>query len=176
MLDDIFKEIVVNINTVITAISTLSAVLITNFFNLRSAKQNLDFMLEKKKSELKLEKIEELYVLFEKWQAALKSIYLTHLSVFVGELSHEQALEKGGNKNHYESEAFQKLKALLHIHFPELKEKYTPIDDARNDISPFLNDPKYSGLTEKEFCEKQDQFDSNCLDFKKALSGYATNL
>ena len=51
----------------ITATSTLVAVFITNYFNMKSLEKNLKFQLQLKNNEVRLNKLENVYELFEKW-------------------------------------------------------------------------------------------------------------
>ena len=170
------KDIAVIISGAITAISTLSAVLITNYFNHRSMKVNLDLSIEQKRKELKIEKIEGLYLLFEKWEANLTTIYLNHLRVFHNKLTLDQAHELMKDQNMLESSDFQKIMMLMHVHFPELVTEYQHVNSTRKDLVPFLDDPNKTKLTSQEFCKKQDKFFDQCRIFKQHLSTYANEL
>ena len=61
----------------ITATSTLVAVFITNYFNMKSLEKNLKFQLQLKNNEVRLNKLENVYELFEKWNTYFAINYLT---------------------------------------------------------------------------------------------------
>ncbi|NER63552.1 hypothetical protein G3436_06125 [Pseudomonas sp. MAFF212427] len=62
------KEISTLIAAAVAAGATLIAVLLTSLFNFKTAKLNNQTQNRQKTKELKLERIEELYLLFDKWQ------------------------------------------------------------------------------------------------------------
>lgn len=59
------KDIAIIIGGLITAISTLLAVVITNFFNLKLSKSNSDAQARQKLAEQRILKVEETYLLSE---------------------------------------------------------------------------------------------------------------
>lgn len=63
----------------ITAIATLTAVFITSYFNMKSLEKNLRFQSQIKKYEIKLNKLEDIYELFEKWETNFSITYLNYL-------------------------------------------------------------------------------------------------
>ncbi len=63
----------------ITATSTLVAVFITNYFNMKSLEKNLKFQLQLKNNEVRLNKLENVYELFEKWNTYFAINYLNYL-------------------------------------------------------------------------------------------------
>lgn len=73
------KDIIPILTVLITALSTLTAVFITNYFNLKSSKRNMRFQLQSKSDELRLNKLESFYELFEKWSINFSIVYLNYL-------------------------------------------------------------------------------------------------
>jgi hypothetical protein len=175
-LENNIKDVAVIVSGAITAFSTLSAVLITNYFNYRSLKTNLELTKEQNKVELKRQKIEDLYLLFEKWQANLSSVYLLHLRVFYNKLTLEQAQELTRKLNILETGDFQKITMLLNIHFHELLVLYKSVNIARKELVPFLSDPKETRLTAQSFIDKQEGFEDQCRIFKEKMSQLANRL
>ncbi len=87
------KDIAIIIGGLVTAISTLLAVVITNLFNLKLSKSNSETQAKQKYAEQRILKIEEIYLLFEKWEVNVSKIYLLHLRCYSGKLSYSQVLE-----------------------------------------------------------------------------------
>lgn len=170
------KDVAVIISGAITALSTLSAVLITNYFNHRSLKTNLEQTKEQNKITLKIQKIEDLYLLFEKWEVNLSSMYLYHLRVFQNKLTIEQAHELTTKLNILEKGDYQKLTMLMNIHFPELLVLYKSVISSRSQLVPFLNDPKETKLTVQGFTNKQKEFEEQCRLFKERMNKLASEL
>jgi hypothetical protein len=176
IMDVNIKDVAVIVSGAITAFSTLCAVLITNYFNYRSLKTNLELTKEQNKIQLKSQKIEDLYLLFEKWQVTLSSMYLLHLRVFYNKLTFEQAQELTREPNTLETGDFQRISMLLNIHFPELLVLYKSVNIARKELVPFLSDPKETKLTAQSFIEKQEGFEEQCRIFKEKMSQLANEL
>ncbi|MFZ2406236.1 MAG: hypothetical protein WAW41_13940 [Methylobacter sp.] len=165
------KNYAVIVSGCITAISTLSAVVITSWFNHKITKLNIDSSYKQKLIEYRLSKIEELYLLFEKWETTLSNIYLLHLRCYTEHLTYAQVLELAQKDNLLllPGEA-QKLKMLLNIHFQELLADFQYVDKTRGNLAPYLDDPKKNKLSAQNFCLEQTAFENACKDFKQKLS------
>jgi hypothetical protein len=165
-----FKDIVIIISGAITAISTLSAVIISNRHNLKITRINIEDQNKQKENEHRLSKIEELYLLFEKWEVNFSNIYLAHLGCYRQQLEYRQVLELVKTSSILLPGEAQKLQMLMHIHFPKLAHDYQLVDKARSQIAPFLSDPRESKLSTNDFIEKQKSFEKICADFKTKIS------
>lgn len=150
----------------ITAVSTLSAVLITSLFNNRQARINLDRQAQQKSTELRLAKLEELYLLFEKWQTNLSGIYMHHLRCYVGKLTYKQVMELTREPGMLLPGEHQKMLMLLNVHFPELVADHAPVNDARSALATFLSDPAEKRLSANDFVARQKEFEDACRIFK----------
>lgn len=168
-----FKDIAIVLSSAIAAIATLSGVAITNFFNHRLAKFNLESENKQKDKERKLEKVEEIYFLYEKWEVEFSKIYLNNLRCYLKKLSYSQVMELTKPSEMLLPGEAQKIKMLLNVHFPLLAEAYKPVDDARRKIAQFLCDPAESKLTADSFIAAQKNFEAISADFKKKISEQA---
>lgn len=165
------------ISGLITALSTLAAVLITNHFNLKSLKQSSDIAYKKDRSRRKLEKIEEFYLLFEKWQTNLSNLYLYHLRAYTGHLTYSEVLEAINKKDAFLSIDAQKLKMLMNVHMPELLSEYKKVDAARSEIVPYITSaPEKNNLKANDFVKTQKHFEATCTEFKAYISELANDL
>lgn len=167
------KDIAIIIGGLITAVSTLLAVVVTNIFNLKLSKSNYETQAQQKYAEQRILKIEETYLLFEKWEINFSNIYLYHLRCYLGKLSYSQVLELTNKCDLLAPGEAQKLKMLIGVHFPELAEKYKEVDLARSKIAKFLCDPKEGKLSAKDFVVAQENFEATCSKFKEAIGSLA---
>ncbi len=110
--------------------------------------------------ETKLEKLEELYLLFDKWQMNLSTIYLHHFRCYKGLLRFDQVTELVNSSTSVAPGDVQKYKMLLEVHFPPLRRAYAPVEDARKKLVPFLCDPKISELSVQDFESTQLAFEA----------------
>lgn len=164
------KDVAIIIGGAITAISTLFAVLITSRFNLKLAKINIDAQNQQKNEERKIQKIEEMYLLFEKWEANFSNIYIMHLKCYLGKLDYNSVIELTKDSTMFAPGDFQKLTMLMNIYFPEIIFEYKKVNDAKSLIAPFLSDPKKNKLNAEDLMELQDNFKTVCATFKKQIT------
>ena len=164
------KDIAIIIGGAITALSTLCAVLITSRFNLKLARINIDAQTQQKNKERKIQKMEDMYLLFEKWETNLSMVYITYLRCYCGKLDYQSVIDLTKDSTMLAPGDFQKLNMLMNVHFPEIVSEYKKVDDARKKMVPFLSDPRESGLNPKDFVELQEKFESVCITFKIQIS------
>ena len=165
------------ISGLITALSTLAAVLITNYFNLKSSKQNSDIAHKRDKSQRRLEKIEEFYLLFERWETNLSNVYLCHLRAYTGHLTYRDVLEIVNKKDDFLSVDAQKIKMLMNVYMPELLSEYEKVEAARSMIVPYIiSAPEENDLKSKDFVKMQENFEAACAKFKANISELANEL
>lgn len=167
------KDIAPILSGAIGAMATLLAVVVTSFFNFKVAKLSLDEHRRHRSEELKLEKLEELFLLFDKWQLNFSNVYLCHLRCYRGKLQFNEVFETVKGFNLLTPGDAQKYMMILEVHFPSLKVAYAPVEEARSRIVPFLNDPAVNKLSAKEFEIVQVAFEEACEKFKSCISSLA---
>lgn len=154
---------------VVTAASTLIGVSITSYFSHRSARETLREQRQSKADERRLEKMEELFLLFDKWHLALIQVYLIHTQRHLGKLSMEECEEMAKDTVITIGPGeFQRIGMLIAVHFPELKKHWEKVEEARSLNSPFLF--KSSKGKAEEFMKVQRQFSSACKTFKQEIA------
>lgn len=154
----------------IAAGATILAVMVTSVFNLRVARLNIEAQSRQKAKELKVEKLEELYFLFDKWQLHLSSIYLHHLRCYRGKLQFNDVLDLVNKLTTLAPGEAQKYKMIMMVHFPSLASAYEAVEAARNRLVPFLTDPLESKLSAQDFEKCQFFFEEACEIFKSKVS------
>lgn len=158
---------------IVAAGATLLSVVITSIFNIMVAKINIEAQSRQKTKEQKLEKLEELFFLFDKWQLNLSSVYLHHLCCYKGNLTYNQVVELSKELNFLASGEAQKYRMVMELYFPSLIQEYASVEAARRHIVPFLSDPQISKLSAQEFESYQVAFEEVCETFKSKISALA---
>ena len=136
------KEITPLLAGAIAASATLLAVVVTSYFNLRVSKVNIEAQSKQKTKELKLEKLEDLFFLFDKWNIHFSNIYLCYLRCHRGKLAFNDVQNQVNEFTLLAPGEAQKYKMIMEIHFPSLVKEYQPVETARKHIVPFLSDPQ----------------------------------
>ena len=167
------KDIAIIVSGAITAISTLCAVLITSRFNLKQTKLNLETQEHQKNIERTISKIEDTYLLFEKWETNFSIMYLTYFRCYKNKLDYKSALELTKTSDILLPGEYQRLQMLMNIYFPNLVVEYRLVDEARRHIVPFFSDPNESKLTAKAFAIAQEHFEAVTKEFKRKISDLA---
>lgn len=158
----------------ITATSTLVAVFITNYFNMKSLEKNLKFQLQLKNNEVRLNKLENVYELFEKWNTYFAINYLNYLHFHSKKITQSDLFELIRDPKVYNSGDFQKLTTLLNIYFPELNDEYERVNKARSEVVKYMNVDKEINV--KDFVKVQESFENVAMNFKKEISELAKNM
>lgn len=157
----------------VAAGATILAVMVTSVFNLRVARLNIEAQSRQKAKELKLEKLEELYLLFDKWQLHLTSIYLHYLRCYRRQLEFNDVLDLVNKLTTLAPGEAQKYKMIMMVHFPSLTSVYEQVDAARGRLVPFLSDPLKNKLSAQDFESHQISFEQSCEIFKSNVSSLA---
>lgn len=165
-----FKDVALVGSGLVTAISTLVAVLITNRFNLKLARLNMESQDRQRIEERRISLVEEIYLLFEKWELNFSQIYLHHLSCYRGKLTFRQVLDLVKEQKDFEPGSFQKLSMLMNVHFPRLAADYEEVDQARAEIVKYMGDPERIQPDIKKFVDAQENFEAVCGQFKRKIS------
>ncbi|AWL28238.1 hypothetical protein DJ533_06430 [Acinetobacter defluvii] len=168
------KEMLPILAGLITAISTLTAVFITNYFNMKSLERNFRFQSGLKNKELRLNKLEESYELFEKWCTFFSVGYLNYLYFHSKKISESELFELLKNPENSLSGEFQKLITLLNIHFPELEVEYEKVNLARSEIVKYMNIDKKIDV--QDFVKAQVKFENIAKNFKNEIAQLAKNM
>lgn len=154
--------------------ATLLGVVITNRHGIRVAKLNNEAQNRQRDRDLRLEKLEELFTLFDAWRIKFAGFYIVHLRSYMGKLAYSQVLDMVLKQGAFENGEAQRYLMLMDLYFPTLRHAYEPVETARKHIAKFLDDPKKTGLSGSDFMEKQAEFEAACDGFKAAMSALAS--
>ena len=187
VIANIFKSIpsvawIALVTAILTSGLTLTGVWFTN----RAANQRLKIQLEHERkirdTELTRKRLEELYILSNKYLNTLVSHYLPYRMVMKGELTFNQALDmtiESGSKKEYDP---HRVSMLIHMYFPEIKPAFDEIMDIRGKLNKIIDGYKgqykrgdidgsrcleiFQPLLEK-IGQLADSFDENIVRLKK---------
>jgi len=132
---DLPDTIYIGIGTVLGASISIFGVWLNNRSSIKQLIIQYNNEKKVRASELKREKLEELYILVDKWLQAMFSQYLTLSLVMEGEIDYNSHLDQvieNGEKQEFD---FSRLQMLVDIYSHELKSGYQKLMDVRDNIS-----------------------------------------
>ncbi|MFP3458513.1 hypothetical protein R0J89_19890, partial [Psychrobacter sp. SIMBA_152] len=75
--------------------------------------------------------MEDIYLLFEKWEANFSAIYIMHLRCYFGKLDYQSVIDLTKDSKMLAPGDIQRFKMLMNIYFPEIISEYKKVEDAR---------------------------------------------
>jgi hypothetical protein len=153
---------------IVTATAALFGVAISGYFSHRNTHSALREQRQLRADERRLERMEELFVVFARWEMNFSQVYLLNLRRHKGLLTLVQVYELVSKLDVLEKGDIHRMSMLLNLHFPELAKNYAAVQEARKAIAPFLDD---SSADVNAFIKAQERFEAICETFKQAISG-----
>ena len=126
---------VVLITAILTSALTLISVWLTNRSNNQRLKIQLEHERKKRNEELLRDRLEELYVLSNKFLDRLVSRYVPYRAVMMGQISYDQALDMAlehGSKRDFEP---HRVTMLIDLYFPSIKPDFQEILTIRDKLN-----------------------------------------
>ncbi|HIF9210860.1 TPA: hypothetical protein ACX6QX_000118 [Photobacterium damselae] len=165
------------LGSAITAIATLLAVVITNYHNKKVLLINNKNKIDKDKTERKLQKIEELYLIFSKWKNDTLKTTTLYAGYHNGKFSQAEINKNLPTVNGGLTYDPSKISVIIHIFFPELIKLSNEINKCHIKLyisyKPMLESNKTFIPT---ILKNQDIFDCKCDEILEQLSLVAKNL
>jgi hypothetical protein len=171
------------VGVVVGAVISIFGVWLTN----RSSIKQLNIQLEHEKSTradaLKREKLEELYILVDKWLDGIFNHYLKLTLVMRGEIDYNQYLDQVIEEGKKNTVDFSRLGMIVDIYAHELQSSYKKIMEARSEINKIsaahkraykagdFNGEKYL----KPYTDAQIKLEELTELFKKNIAEHAKN-
>ncbi len=153
---------------VVTATAALIGVSISSYFAYRNTHKTLREQRQLRADERRLERMEELFVIFARWEMNFSQVYLFNLRRHKGLLTVSQVQELVAQLDGLEKGDIQRMSMLLRLHFPELATNYASVQEARKGIAPFLNESLPANVA--AFIEAQKNFELICEKFKQTIA------
>jgi hypothetical protein len=159
MLDSVSPQILVALGTaLLTAAVTLTSIFLTNLGQRKTEEAKFERSKEAERTVFKREKLEELYLLFSKWDADMVTLGYLYLPVITGEAVEEEALVSANKNQLSEKDYLQRILMMVNLYFPELKDDFDEVLGARENIWPFFSKHFPPGAGLEDFIKAQEEF------------------
>lgn len=165
------------IGSAITAIATLLAVIITNYHNKKISLINIENQIVKEKTERKMQRIEELYLILSKWKKDTFKTTFLYAGYHNGKFSRTDITKNLPTANGGLTYDPSKISVIINIHFPELIELSGEINEHHVKLHK-----SYEAILESNktfiptILRNQEIFDHKCDAILEQLALIAKNL
>ena len=171
MLNSISPQVFVALATaLLTAAVTLISVFLTNLSQRKTEEAKFERNKEAEYTVFKREKLEELYLLFSKWDADLVSLSYFYLSVMTGEAQEEDALVSAKKNQLSEKDYLQRILMMVNLYFPELKDYFDEVLDARENVWQFCSETFPPGTGAEDLIQAQEEFRKTGKNFMERIA------
>ena len=126
------------VGSVITALSTLAGVYITNRLTYDRLTVQLEYEQARERERFLRERLEELHVLIAEWIIFVAVFHLPITKVMRGEISYNAALDLI-NEHELTPPNFQRMEMVVELYFPTLRDKYNQLMKARDELSSIVD-------------------------------------
>ena len=171
------------VGAIIAGVISIITVWLTSRANIRHLRVQLAHEKDTKKDTLKREKLEELYILVDKWLTAIFTFYLPLAPVMQGTYDYKEFMKISTDINNRLNVDFTRLEMIIDIYWPSLKPSYEELIKARDELSRIVMEHKNSylaGNTDGKkflnpFNQAQLKIESLGISFKEEITKYANN-
>ena len=126
---------------------------------------------ENQKTGIENKKLEELFILFQKWEMDITTLSLRFIPVYKSELVAGEAHKQNSLNSLQERGDYQKFQAILNLHFKELKAPFENVIEKRLELLSFLEGKiKHCPENLPAFIKAQKEFEAHTAQFRDSLS------
>ena len=161
--------------TIATAVISAASALLGVHLSNRAQEKRLKIQFENealaKSIELKKSKLEEMFILFQKWEMDISCLYLRLIPAFKGEYSAIEARKTSSENALQEKGDYQRFQAILNLYFPEHNDAFQQVMTRRAQVLKFCNgavDARPENLP--QFYKAQEAFESEAASFRGILA------
>ena len=165
--------IVALITAILTAAVTLLSVYLSGLEQRKRDQAKFEIEKNQQREKIKRLKLEELYILFSKWEADISSLYMLFLPVIAGRMAEKDALDTANKNKLSEMGAFQRIDMIVHLYFPELIEQLNVVLKSRDAVSRFIGENRPKDNNDKEFLQAQRFFKKTANEFMHKIADIA---
>jgi hypothetical protein len=167
--------------TILTAVISAFSALLGVYISNKAQEKRLEIQYKNEAKvrsiELKKKKLEEMFVLFQKWEMDVTCLYLRFIPVFKGEAQAAAAQNAASENSLQEKGDHQKFQAILSLYFPELKEAFGVVTEKRRIVLKYCTGEIAATLDNlNAFCAEQEEFELITSNFRGNLSDVAFEL
>jgi hypothetical protein len=160
------KELLPVFTAILGAATALIAVAVSSYYSNRNTRLTLGEQRQIRVDERRLERMEELFVVFSRWQMNIQNLNILALRRNKNEITQEQFFKQATSLEIMEKNDIYRLRMLLALHFASLSEPNDKVEAARQQLVPYLE----ARLDNQAFIEVQKEFEQACEDFKSAIA------
>lgn len=177
MLEIFSPQILVALLTaLLTAAVTLISVYLANMGQQKTEEAKFERNKEAEHAAFKRKKLEELYLLFSKWDADLAALGYLFIHVIEGKVSEEEVLQSASKNQLSEKDYLLRIQMMVDLYFPNLKNEFDLVLDAREGVWQFVSDKFSSKVRVENLIEVQENFRTKGKEFKKKISEIANTI
>lgn len=168
MFSSISPQILVALaSALLAAAVTLASVYLTNLNNRKTEEAKFARNQKAERENFKREKLEELYLLFSKWDADLAATGYFYIQAMNGVMSEEDALI-GASKNQIsEKDYLQRITMIIELYYSELNNDFDTVLDSRGKVASFCGKPILQGTRVEDLISALEEFRVTSRGFKQ---------
>lgn len=171
------------LGVVVGATISIFGVWLTNWSSIKQLKIQLEHEKTTNADSLKREKLEELYVLVDKWLNGILGHHLKLTLVMRGEIDYNQYLDQVIEDGKENTVDFIRLGMIVDIYGHELQSSYKKIMDAREELNKvsaahkraYMNGDIDGEKYLKPYTDAQEKLEQLTESFKKEIAEHAKN-
>lgn len=177
MFSSISLQILVPLaSAILAAAVALLGVHLTNLNNRRTEEDRFARNHKAEREIFKRQKLEELYLLFSKWDADLLQLGYLYHNAIRGEISEEKALLYAHNNKISGKDDLQRITMLLDLYFSQLRTDFDTVLDSRGKVLSFCEKPITLETPEEDLISIMDEFSASSWGFKGKMLELAAAL
>ncbi|WP_100658791.1 hypothetical protein [Alteromonas flava] len=162
---------------IISAVAAISGVYFTNRGHEKRLRIQFENDTKIRETERKVKKLEEMFILFQRWEMDVSCLALTFIPVYEGECSASEAKADSALNRLQEKGDYQKFQAILNLHFPELKDEFWKVMHKRGEVMKFCRfNVEVNSERLKLFISAQKDFENQTAEFRSHMSELAHGL
>ncbi|MGF1733611.1 hypothetical protein [Photobacterium kasasachensis] len=159
------------------ATGALLGVIVTSIVNHHRLKLEYKNNLKLKNIEFKRVKLEELHLLFQKWEIDLQGLCLVFIPVYKGANTAENAMKLSTDNRLQEKGDYQKMQTILQLYFPELMGDFAQMIELRDGVLEYCRDNRsFKRPKLDELIKAKEAFDEKAKKFKVLMAQQASEL
>lgn len=166
---------------IFTTILTASVTLLTTYLSNKANTQRMKMQLQHERLSVKQdqlhEKLEELYVTSKKWFLCIDGYFLIFKSALFGKSSMEEAEVSFLEHARKQDIDYQRLEMLLELYFPQLKEQFSHVLTANEELKGIVRQYKFQPeKTETDGSHYAGILGASFERFKSTKNSYLTDV
>ncbi len=171
MFDNVSPQVLVALaSAILAAVVSLTSVYLTNLNNRKTEKDKFEMNRVAEREKVRRGKLEELFLLFSKWDADMVALGHFYLRVITGETNEDEALVNVSKNQISEKDYLQRITMMIDLYFSDLKTDFDKVLDARESVWSFCSKIMQPGVRIEDFIKVQEEFRGIAKEFKAKMA------